>query len=207
MKLYCSSSSPYARKVRVVAAELQVFDRIQFVDTNPRDEKSGLWNLNPLAKIPTLELDSGEIIYDSPVVCEYLDAEYGNSRLTGSGRDAWRIRTLVALADGMMDAAMAARLEGMRAENEQSPSWVEKQLATADRGFDALEKTVAELDGEVDQASIAAACAVFWIGFRHPQRDWLKGREALGEWYRRFCERPSMRRTVPEAGLQGVENF
>jgi glutathione S-transferase len=201
MKLYCSPNSPYARKARVVAAELQVFDRIEFVDTNPRDEKTGLWDLNPLAKIPTLELDGGEVIYDSPVICEYLDVKYGDGRLTGSGSKAWRIRTLVALADGMMDAAMAARLEGMRPENEQSPSWVDKQLATADRGFDALEKVVDELDGEVDQASIAAACAIFWIGFRHPQRDWLKGREALGDWYRRFSERPSMKRTEPEASL------
>ncbi|WP_157928821.1 glutathione S-transferase N-terminal domain-containing protein [Pararhizobium haloflavum] len=201
MKLYCSANSPYARKVRVVAVELEVFDKIEFVETNPRDAETGFWDLNPVGKIPALALGDGQVIYDSPVICEYLDDQYGEGTLGGSGSSIWRIKTLVALADGMMDAAMAARLEGMRPENEQSPAWIEKQLATVDRGFDALQDCVDELDGEVDQASIAAACAIFWIGFRHPQRDWLAGREDLANWHRRFSERPSMKRTAPDAGL------
>jgi glutathione S-transferase len=200
MKLYCSANSPYARKVRVVAHELEVFNRIDMIDTNPRDASTGFWSINALGKIPTLVSGDGEIIHDSPVICEFLDATCGGD-LLGSGDAVWRTRSLVALADGIMDAGMAARLEGMRPAAEQSAAWIEKQLATVDRGFDALDGIADELDRRFDLAAIAAACAVFWIGFRHPDNDWLAGRPALADWFGRVDARPSMRATKPDAGL------
>mgnify|MGYP000247611397 CR=1 FL=1 len=88
MKLYNSSNSPYGRKVRVVALELGIQNDINLVDTNPRDPKTGLWELNPLAKIPALELDDGRMIYDSPVICEYLSLECGQGRRAAPARPA-----------------------------------------------------------------------------------------------------------------------
>jgi len=105
----------------VTVLELGIEDGVQLVETNPRDQASGFWQANPLAKIPALELEDGRVIYDSPVICEYLSATCGKGRLLeGSGRDPWDIRTLAALADGAMDAAMLVRLELTRPEGERS---------------------------------------------------------------------------------------
>lgn len=198
MKLYCSGNSPYARKVRVAAIELGIADRIDLIDINPRDPATGLWSLNPLAKIPTLITDRGEPIYDSPVICEYLNEAVGNGSLlpADEGR-RWRVRTLAALADGVLDAGMAVRLEGMRPEGERSPGWVEKQLATVGRGLDALQAAVPELDGQVNLATIGAGCAIAWTLFRHPNHDWLGPRQSLARWYEAFAAREAMRRTAP----------
>ena len=201
MKLLCSANSPYARKVRVSALELDVGDRIELVDTDTRDPSSGLREINALGKVPTLVLDDGTAIYDSPVICEYLNAEVGDSRLTPQGPGLWRMRTLVALADGVMDAGMAARLELQRPEGERSVDWIAKQLGVADRGVEDLQTRLPSFADGIDLAAIAAACAIFWIGFRHPDRDWLGGRPALARWFDGFAQRSSMRRTTPEAGL------
>lgn len=195
MKLYWSKTSPYARKARVCAMELGLEDRLELVDTNPRDPTTGLWERNPLAKIPALELPTGEMIYDSPVICEYINETGGGTLLPEASR--WRIRTLVAHADGMMDAAMLARLEGMRPASEQSPDWVAKQLAIAARGFERLEREADTLGSDANLATIAIGCAIFWIGLRHPDRDWLVPCPALRDWYAEFAARPSMTATVP----------
>lgn len=141
MKLYCSANSPYARKVRVAAIELGIISRIEVIDTNARDPNTGLWALNPLAKIPALTTDAGEAIYDSPIICEYLNEAIGDGSLLPAGDgERWRVRTLTALADGVMDAGMAVRLENLRPETERSPAWIEKNLATVARGLDALQR-------------------------------------------------------------------
>lgn len=198
MKLYCSANSPYARKARVAAIELGIADRLELIDINPRDPSTGLWNLNPLAKIPTLITDDGEAIYDSPVICEYLNEQAVSGSLLPADADGrWRIRTLAALADGVLDAGMAVRLEGMRPENERSPGFVEKQLATVGRGLDALQAAVPEMGDRVDLGTIGAGCAVAWILFRHPGQDWLGPRPALARWHETFSAREAMRRTAP----------
>lgn len=202
LKLYCSSNSPYARKVRVTVLELGIEDKIQLIDMNPRDQSTGFWQKNPLAKIPALELDDGRVLYDSPVICEYLAAAYGKGRLLeGGGRDAWDVRTLVALADGTMDAGMLVRLELMRPESERSPTDMAKQMATVARGFDRLQELLAERDDAADLGTIAAGCCVAWVSFRHPSTDWLGERPGLTRWYERFAARESMARTAPGAPL------
>lgn len=202
MKLYCSSNSPYARKVRVAAIELGIYDRLELIDVNPRDPSTGLWNLNPLAKIPTLVTNGGEVIYDSPVICEYLNEQAGDGSLLPADSDGrGRVRTLAALADGVLDAGMAVRLEGMRPENERSPDFVEKQLAVVGRGLDALQAAVPEMGNHVDLGTIGAGCAVAWILFRHPGHDWLGVRPALSRWHETFSARDAMRRTAPGQAL------
>ena len=202
LKLYCSSNSPYARKVRVTVLELGIEGDVQLIDTNPRDQATGFWQANPLAKIPALELEDGRVIYDSPVICEYLSAAHGDGRLLeGDGRDAWDVRTLAALADGAMDAAMLVRLELMRPEGERSPSDMAKQLATAARAFDRLQDLLADRDDAADLGTIAAGCCIAWVPFRHPSIDWLGQRPKLARWYERFSARESMARTTPGAPL------
>jgi len=186
----------------VTVLELGIEDGVQLVETNPRDQASGFWQANPLAKIPALELEDGRVIYDSPVICEYLSATCGKGRLLeGSGRDPWDIRTLAALADGAMDAAMLVRLELTRPEGERSSTDMAKQLATAARGFDRLQELLADRDDALDLGTIAAGCCVAWVSFRHPSIDWLGQRPGLARWYERFAARESMSRTMPGAPL------
>lgn len=202
LKLYCSSNSPYARKVRVTVLELGVEDDVELVETNPRDHTTDFWQANPLAKIPALELEDGRVIYDSPVICEYLSESGGNGRLLkDSGRDVWDVRTLVALADGAMDAGMLVRLELMRPEAERSPSDMAKQMATVARGFDRLQELLADRDDAADLGTIAAGCCIGWVPFRHPSIDWLGERPGLARWYERFAARESMMKTAPGAPL------
>lgn len=198
MKLYNSTNSPYGRKVRVLALELGIEKDIDLVDTNPRDSSGGFWDLNPLAKIPLLELDDGRAIYDSRIICEYLATECGQGRLLDdTGRDAWDVRGMAAIADGAMDAGMLVRIEMTRPENERSPSEMARQMATAGRAVDRLQDLLADRDDSADLGTIAAGCCIAWLMFRHESTDWLGSRPALARWYERFAERDSMRRTVP----------
>lgn len=206
MKLYCSANSPYARKVRVTVLELGLQDRVDLVETDPRDPTSGFWDLNPLGKIPALATDGGAVLYDSPVICEFLVENLGAGRLLADApEDPWRVRTLVALADGTMDAGMAVRLERMRPENERSPAWIDKQLATVGRGLDRLqdwlEGRADAAEPEADLGTIAAGCCIAWVLFRHGEHDWLGPRPSLAAWHERFGARDAMKRTAPGTAL------
>ena len=115
MELRYGTLSPYVRKVRVVAEELGIADRIKLVLTNTREKPEEIVPLNPLGKIPTLLTDDGMILFDSPVVCEYLDATFGSNRLLpASGPRRWEVMTSVALADGIIDSAIMSRQEKAR---------------------------------------------------------------------------------------------
>lgn len=205
MDLYLSINSPYARKARVAAHELGILDRIHMVEVDPRDPATGLWERNPLAKIPVLVLDDGTAIYDSPVICEYLNEQIGDGSLLPAEPAArWRIRTLVALLDGVMDAGMLVRMENMRPENERSRAWIDKQLAIAHRGLDALERDLPVYGDSVNLASLGVACAIGWLQHRHPDEDWLGTRPDLARWYEAFQQRQSMQDTVPGKPLGGA---
>ncbi|MCE8021959.1 glutathione S-transferase [Halomonas sp. MCCC 1A11036] len=202
MKLYLSINSPYARKVRVAIYELGIGQRIEMVETDPRDPSTGFWDINPLGKIPALSLADGGTIHDSPVIGEYINEWADGDLLPKDAARRWRARTLVALGDGILDAGMAVRLEGMRPEHEQSAAWVEKQLATAQRGVDALERLLPEYEDRVDLGSICVACTLAWLMFRHESQQWLSGRERLAAWFEDFDCRESMRSTRPGLSLK-----
>lgn len=199
VKFYCNSTSPFVRKVDVTIRELGLDRKVTAVVTNPRDETTGFWAKNPLAKIPALETDEGAVLYDSPVICMYLDEVHGGGKLLArSGAARWRTLTLAALADGILDAGLLARQETLRPPAEQSRGWIDKQLAIVQRGFDQLEQSVDALDG-VDHASIAVGCTVGWVRFRHASLDWLGPRPRLARWFAGFDSRPAMAATVPKA--------
>jgi glutathione S-transferase len=198
VRLYCSGNSPYARKVRAVAIELRLESKIDLLDTNLRDGGTGFWDINPLGKIPVLETDDGLTLYDSPVICEYLTASFdGHRLLSAPGQNIWQVRTVAALADGTMDAAMLVRLELQRPENERSPADMAKQMATVARGFDRLQALLADRDDRPDLGTIGAACCVSWVMYRHPGTDWLGPRPGLSAWYQRMAARASLQRTAP----------
>ena len=139
MELRYGNLSPYVRKVRVVAEELGIADRIRLVLTNTREKPEEIVPLNPLGKIPTLVTDDG-IIFDSPVICEYLDATFGAHRfLPASGPRRWEVMTRVALADGIIDSAIMSRQEKARPAAQQSAESIDWQWRKIKAGLDRFE--------------------------------------------------------------------
>ena len=197
MKLYSNPASPFARKCRVIAHELGI--RLEEITVNARDDES-LRAINPLKKIPALVLDDGSTLFDSPVICEYLN-EVGRGKFFApasawkpvSGR--WKALVLQALGDGIMDAAVACRYETIQAEEKRNPDHIARYMATIHAGLDALERvSFAELPtiGEV-----TIGCALGYLDFRYGDLGWRNKHPKLAAWYARFAQYPSMLATVP----------
>lgn len=202
MKLYHSSASPYARKVRVVAFECGLAQRIVEVPTAvaPHDPNRGLSQQNPLMKIPALERDDGSHLYDSAVICEYLDSLVGGRLFPASGEPRWQALRLHALADGVMDAAILMRYETVfRPEALRWPAWIDGQFAKIDGALDAAEQEVDGLPAAFDIGQAGLACALGYLDFRFASRPWRGTRQRLCRWFARVCERPSLEATVPVA--------
>ena len=153
---------------------------------------------NPLGKIPALERDSGPTLYDSPVICQYLN-DLASGSLYPMAPRLWETLTLEATADGIMDAAVLMVYEGrVRPEEFQYEPWVEAQWSKVVRALDALEaRWLSHLAGPLDIAHISMGCALGYLDFRHGARDWRSTRPGLAAWYETFSARPSMEASKP----------
>lgn len=202
MKLFHSPTSPYVRKVMVVAHEAGLADQVQILPAkaHPIDRDPALVAENPLGKVPTLLTGDGEVLFDSRVICDYL-AQRGSSDLIPSGGAArWRALTGQALADGLLDAAILVRYEAtVKPEGERSQGWIDAQLFKIDGAVDALDARAEDYAGRVDIAAISAACAIGYLDFRFTERDWRARTPRLAEWFAGFSERASMIATRPPA--------
>lgn len=200
MILRYSGGSPYARKVRVAAFECGLADRLQAVASHPWRAPDDLKALNPLGKIPTLVTDDGLVLFDSPVICEYLDSLHAGPKLIpAAGPARWIARRTEALGDGIMDAAVLWRVEiTQRKQQGQLPEWVERQEGAITRTLDVLEREPEVLAGPLTIGSIAVACALGYLDFRFGFLDWRKTRPKLAGWFKDFAKRPSMVATAPE---------
>lgn len=202
MKLFHNIASPFVRKVRVLAVETGLASRIELVQSvfTPVSPDTGLFATNPLGKIPTLMLDDGTALFDSRVICEYLDALHeGPKMFPPEGEARWAALTRQALGDGILDAAVGTRYElALREPSRQWPEWIENQRQKYRRSLDALEAEAASLDGALDIGVITAACALGYLDFRYPDEGWRDTRPGLARWYASFSERDSMRTTAPE---------
>ena len=199
MKLRYSPTSPYVRKVAVVAHETGLIGRIELVPTNVWANDTDIGRDNPLGKVPALTTDGGEVLFDSPVICEYLDSLHDGTKLyPPSGGARWTALRRMALADGILDAGILRRLELARHEPERSAAWIERQRAAVERGLDALEDEAPALGASVTIGHIAIACALGWFEFRFAADNWRARRPALATWYAKFAERPSMKKTAPK---------
>ena len=202
MKLHSNPASPYGRKVKVVAHETGLFERLTVhnLQTSAVGPDLGLVADNPLGKIPCLVLEDGGALYDSRVICEYLDTLHHGPRLfpTG-GAERWQALRLQALGDGIMDAALLARYETfLRPEELRWPAWVDGQLDKVQRALDRLEAVDAPgFGGRLDIGIVTVACALGYLDFRYGALDWRRGRSALAEWFAAFAARPSMTGTAP----------
>jgi glutathione S-transferase len=200
MKLRHSPTSPYVRKVTVTAIELGLDGRIERVPTNTQDPKSDHAADNPLGKVPALITDEGERLYDSPVICEYLDSLAGGAKLfPPAGAERWCALRQQALADGILDAAVLKMLETRRRpEALRWGGWVRLQGGKIGKALDQLEREAGTLESPLTIGQVAAGCALGYLDFRFPEDDWRAAHPKLAEWYEGFAKRPSMRQTVPK---------
>lgn len=201
LKLFYAPTSAYVRKVMVTAIELGLADQIEKLPSaaHPvkRDERIAL--ANPLAKIPAAITPEGDTLFDSRVICEYLDAQApGLSLFPVEPRKRWQALTLQALGDGLVDAALLSRYEQvMRPPERQWDDWVQGQLTKVDAAVARLDETVEALTGSLTIGQIAAGCALGYLDFRFAHRPWRKKHPRLADWYASFAERPSMQATIP----------
>lgn len=198
MQLRYSTGSPYARKVRIAAIEKGVMNEIEAHASNPWAATDALIALNPLGKVPTLVTRDGLALYDSPVICEYLDGLRPEPRLIpASGAARLIALRFQALADGVMDAGVLWRVEvTQRKEHGSMPGWIDRQMGQIERALDYFETAVDDF-GPIGIAEISTACALGYLDFRHGALDWRKRRPKLAAWFRDFERRPSMVETHP----------
>ena len=200
MKLYYSTTSPYVRKVVVCAIELGLDGEIERIATrvSPVDRTSPVIAQNPIGKVPTLIGREGVPLYDSRVICEYLDTLAGGGRLFPAGAQRWRALTDQALADGILDAALLARYESnTRPKELHWPAWRAGQMDKVAKGLDRLQQQASVPGGHLDIGTIAIGCALGYLDFRYPDLAWRDSRPQLAAWYSEFETRPSMAATRP----------
>jgi glutathione S-transferase len=200
MQLHYNIASPFARKVLAVAIETGLDVRIERVKRlmTPVAPDALLNADNPLGKIPCLVTDDGMALYDSPVICEYLDSLHHGARMFPSGPARWTALRRQALADGIMDAAVLTRYETfLRPQEVRWDAWIDSQKQKFRRALDALEFEGASL-GVVDIGTLAIACALGYLDFRFPDDDWRAGRPRLAAWLEQFAQRPAIANTAPQ---------
>lgn len=199
MKLLHSPASPFVRKVVVLLHETGQLDDVELlnVHTTPMATAAEVQSANPLGKIPALIRPEGPALYDSRVICRFLDARaqaglYPEARL-------WDTLTLEATADGIMDSAVSMTYEKrLRPENMVSQDWLDSQWAKIERALETLNaRWISHLSGPLDMGQIAVGCALGYVDFRHGDRNWRQGHDALAAWDARFAARPAMQATAP----------
>ena len=201
MQLHYNIASPFVRKVMAVAIETGLAERIEPVKRlpSPVAPVAEVNADNPLGKIPCLVTDDGMALYDSRVICEYLDTlHHGPRMFPPSGAARWTALRRQALADGIMDAGVLTRYETfVRPEDVRWEAWIDNQKQKFWRGLDALEIESASL-GVVDIGTLAIACALGYLDFRYPDEDWRAGRPRLATWLEQFAQRPAIAQTAPQ---------
>lgn len=197
-KLRYSTTSPFVRKVRVTAAETGQANDIELVKTNPADLATGIGKDNPLNKVPALVLEDGSSLYDSCVICEFLDERHQGAKLFPKpGQARWAALRRMALADGMVDASVLRMQESRRPENLRSAEWDQRQKLKVMQGLDALEREAASFGDVVDIGTLTVAIMLDYLDFRFKSDDWRSVCPNLARWHAKFRQRASLQATMP----------
>lgn len=197
MKLFYSTNSPYARKCRVVMYEKKLESRVELVNVNPLENPQELWAVNPLGTVPALVTDQGLHLCESPAICEYLDSLSPENPLFPAPEYRVCVLAIAALADGIMDAAVACVMEGRRPEDKRYPAWVQRKEAAIRRAIEKCAGINWELSPSIGTIGLAVALA--YVDFRLPQLNWRAEHTKLAEWLDEFSKRPAMTVTKPAA--------
>jgi glutathione S-transferase len=197
MKLRYSPSSPFVRKVVVAAMETGLDAAIERIPTNPmkREDRDG--SPNPLGKVPCLETDDGLVLYDSPVIIEYLDSLHAGQKLIPvSGRTRWTALRRQALGDGIIENTVLAFIETLRKPERRSEAWIAHNKASAMRAAGSLEAEADDLPGPVDVGRLTLAVALDFVDMHNPDAGWRRAHPKLAAWFDAFKLRPSLQFTA-----------
>ena len=205
MKLIGSLSSPYVRKVRIVMAEKKL--DYQFVLDDVWGPSSTIGESNPLGKVPCLVMEGGEAVFDSRVIVEYVDMLSPVGKLIpAGGRERIEVRTWEALADGLLDAAIMARLERTwagRSEAERSSAWIERQMVKVRACLVAMSQGLGDrawcAGNHFTLADISLGCALAWLEFRFPEVEWRTSQPNLARLADKLALRTTFIDTAPVA--------
>jgi glutathione S-transferase len=198
VRLNHSAASPYVRKVMACAIARGLDGRIELDTTNPHVSPPELLRVNPLSKVPALLLDDGRALFDSPVICEYLDSLGDAPPLFPvAGPARWTALRLQALGDGIMDACVPRRREMGFPPDEGRSAFIARQREAVGRVLDALEAEAASFGDLKTVGEIAVGCALGYLDFRFAAEPWRPGRDRLAAWFARVSALPPLARTVP----------
>jgi len=200
MKLIGSLTSPFVRKVRIVLAEKKI--EYEFELDNPWTPDAKTPGFNPLGKVPVLVLDDGTTLFDSRVIVEFLDNASPIGRLLpAENRERIEVRRWEALADGVLDAGVLARLENQREAKMRNPAWVERQMGKVQSGLAAMDATLGDklwcTGHSYTLADIAVGVCLGWLDFRFPKLGWKKDHAGLAREFDKLAERTSFTDTAP----------
>ncbi|TEA77504.1 glutathione S-transferase [Allopusillimonas ginsengisoli] len=200
MKIYYSAASPYVRKCMVVASELGLTDRIEKLACAASPVKMDLTVAasNPLGKVPALITDDGQALFDSRVICEYLNHLGQGKLFPDASGERWQALTEQSLADGLLDAALLARYEtATRPAQHQWKDWTDGQMRKIANALGHFEAVVTQRAGQVDIGMITLGCALGYLDLRFSDYDWRSAYPGVANWYAEFSQRPSMQETIP----------
>lgn len=203
MKLIGAITSPYVRKVRIVMAEKKL--DYQFVPEDVWSADTTISQSNPLGKVPCLVMEGGEALFDSRVIVEYVDTLSPVGKLIpASGRERAEVKTWEALADGVLDAAISARLEATwpgRKDGERSQAWIDRQMKKINDSLSAMERALAERQycsgNHMSLADIAVGCALGYLDFRFAHLQWRNDHCQLAQLFERLAQRQSFKDSAP----------
>jgi glutathione S-transferase len=198
MKLYWSNASPYARKVRILIREHGLAAKIEEISTDAFTDPPELLAANPLGKVPTLVLKDGTGLYDSRVICTYLDGLGKKSLVPEDATARLLVLRAVALGDGAMDLAVSMAMERRKPEGETSPTFAARWRGQLMRALDMFATELPKLPGTFSLADAAFASALGYLDFRLASLNWREGRPGLAEWYDLVSRRESLAATLPK---------
>ena len=203
LKLFYSDRSPYVRKVMVTLHEVNLFENVEIVGvrTNPLGVVEDLVDVSPLGKIPTLVLPDGTTIFDSRVICSYLNSIGKSDLYLAQENLKWSIKTAEANFDGILDAALLMVYEHRyRQDIYQSVEWLENLWKKIERTLDFYNNSSSKiLSGSLNMGQISLGCALGYLDYRHNNRNWRAKNQNLRDWFAEFSERLSMRNTIPRS--------
>lgn len=202
MKLLYSQTSPFVRKCLVTAHELGLAQRLELLPAaaHPVNRDRSVVDKNPLGKIPTLVTDEGAVLFDSRVICEYLNALGDGHLLPAAGEGRFTVLADQALADGLMDAAVLVRYEStLRPGNLRWADWIGGQMEKVISALSDFERRAAARERRIDLGTIALGCALGYLDFRYADFGWRERHPSMAHWYEQFAARESMTKTRPPA--------
>ena len=200
VKLYVSSTSPYARKCRALVIEKSLESRVEVVECKPTDDPAELHAINPLGKVPALERERGPALMDSSVICEFIDGMDSENWIPERGESRIMVMRQQALADGLMDLAVGRRLEMMREPDKQWEFWSSRWEAGIKRTVAALDSDRAQFERSVDLGALSVAVALRYLDLRYAEFDWRSQYPELDAFAQRWAARASFIDTEPPAG-------